>query len=128
MAPTQHPAPPSPRHSPCPHTPSQALDSTQAAVGIGMAGLALPLQGEPSVLGHPQETTESHGVGRDLWSSSSPTPLPNQVHLEQVAQEHVQAGFECLQRRRLHHLSGQPVELHIFKFVPISSCPAPGQH
>uniref|UniRef100_A0A8C3JXS8 Uncharacterized protein n=1 Tax=Calidris pygmaea TaxID=425635 RepID=A0A8C3JXS8_9CHAR len=29
--------------------------------------------------------------------------------LKQVAQECVKVGFECLQRRRLQHLSGQPV-------------------
>ena len=39
------------------------------------------------------------GVGRDLWRSSCPTPLLEQGHLEQGAQEHVQAGFECLQGR-----------------------------
>jgi len=38
-------------------------------------------------------------VGRDLWESSGPTPLPKQSHL----------GFEYLQRRRLPSLSGQPV-------------------
>jgi len=40
------------------------------------------------------------GVGRDLWGSSSPTPLPKQGHLQQAAQGLVQAGFEYLQRRR----------------------------
>jgi len=49
------------------------------------------------------------GVGRDLWGSSSPTPLLKQGHLEQAAQDLVQEGFEYLQRRRLHNLSGQPV-------------------
>ena len=58
--------------------------------------------------------TESHnhrmlGVGRDLGGLSSPTPLPKQGHLHQAAQELVQAGLEYLQRRRLHHLPGQPV-------------------
>ncbi|NWQ88140.1 HMDH reductase, partial [Burhinus bistriatus] len=43
------------------------------------------------------------GVGRDLQRSSSPTPLPKRVHLEQVGQERIQAGFEYLQRRRLHY-------------------------
>jgi len=33
-------------------------------------------------------------VGRDLWGSSSPTPLPKQGHLEQVAQDLIQMGFE----------------------------------
>jgi len=49
------------------------------------------------------------GVGRDLCGSSSPTPLPKQGHLEQAAQDLVQAGLEYLQRRRIHSLSGQPV-------------------
>ena len=48
------------------------------------------------------------GVGRDLCGSSSPTPLGKQGHLEQAAQDHVQAGFEYLQRR-LPSPSGQPV-------------------
>ena len=34
------------------------------------------------------------GVARDLCGSSSPTPLPKQRHLEQVAQDLIQAGFE----------------------------------
>jgi len=41
------------------------------------------------------------GVGRDLCGSSSPTPLPKQGHPQQAAQDHVQAGLEYLQRRRL---------------------------
>jgi len=49
------------------------------------------------------------GVGRDLCGSSSPTLPPKQGHLQQVAEDLVQAGLEYLQRRRLHHLSGQPV-------------------
>ena len=49
------------------------------------------------------------GVGRDLCGSSSPTPLQKQGHLEQAAQDLVQAGLEYLQRRRLHNLPGQPV-------------------
>ena len=49
------------------------------------------------------------GVGRDLCGSSSPTPLPKQGHLQQAAQDLVQAGLEYLQRRRLHNLPGQPV-------------------
>jgi len=48
-------------------------------------------------------------AGRDLWRSSSPNPLPKQGHLQQAAQDLVQAGFEYLQRRRLHNLPGQPV-------------------
>jgi len=49
------------------------------------------------------------GVGRDLWGSPSSTSLPKQGHLDQVAQDLVQVGFEYLQRRRLHNLPGQPV-------------------
>jgi len=41
------------------------------------------------------------GVGRDLCGSSSPTPLLKQGHLQQAAQDLVQAGLEYLQRRRL---------------------------
>jgi len=77
------------------------------------------------------------GVGRDLWGSPSPTLLPKQGLLEQVAQELVQVGFEYLQRRRIHNLSGQPapvlcypqseevlphvqLELPMLQFVPIA--------
>lgn len=35
-------------------------------------------------------------VGGDLWTSSSPTLLPRQGHLDQVTQECVQVRFECL--------------------------------
>jgi len=38
-------------------------------------------------------------VGRDLWGSPSPNPLPKQGHLEQAAQDLFQVGFEYLQRR-----------------------------
>jgi len=48
------------------------------------------------------------GVGRDLCGSSSPTLLPKQGHPEQAVEDLVQAGLEYLQRRRLHHLPGQP--------------------
>ena len=48
-------------------------------------------------------------VGRDLCGSSSPTALPKQGHLQQAAQDLVQAGLEYLQRRRLYNLPGQPV-------------------
>lgn len=47
-------------------------------------------------------------VGRDLRRSSSPTPFPSpspsseQGQLEQVAQDHVQLDFECLEGWRLH--------------------------
>jgi len=85
------------------------------------------------------------GVGRDLYGSSSPTPLPKQGHLQQAAQDLVQAGLEHLQRRRLHNLPGQPVpvlrhpqseevlprvqmELPMLRFVPIAPCPVAGHH
>jgi len=45
-------------------------------------------------------------VGRDIWGSSSPTPLPKQGQLQQAAQDCIQAGFEDLQRRRIHSLLG----------------------
>jgi len=51
------------------------------------------------------------GVGRDLCGSSSPTLLPEQGHLQQAAQDLVQAGLEYLQRRRIHSLPGQPVSV-----------------
>jgi len=44
------------------------------------------------------------GVGRDLWESSSSTSLSKQGHLQQAAQDLVQAGFEYLQRRRDEYL------------------------
>jgi len=49
------------------------------------------------------------GIGRDLWGPPIPTPLPKQGHLQQAAQDCAQAGFEYLQRKRLHNPSGQPV-------------------
>ena len=79
------------------------------------------------------------GVGRDLCGSSTPTLLPKQGHVQQAAQDPVQAGLEYLQRRRLHNLPGQPVpvlrhhqsevlphvqtELPVPQFVPITPCP-----
>ena len=85
------------------------------------------------------------GVGRDLCGSSSPTPLTKQGHLQRATQELVQAGLECLQRRRLHNLPGQPgpvlrqtqreevlphvqMELPVLQFVPIAPCPVAGHH
>jgi len=92
--------------------------------------------------------TQNHGtvgVGRDLCGSSSPTPLLKQGHLQQAAQELVQAGLEYLQRRRLHNLPGQPVpvlhhpqseevlphlqlEFAMLQFLPIAPCPVTGHH
>ena len=85
------------------------------------------------------------GVGRALCGSSSPPPLPKQGHLQQAAQDLVQAGLEYLQRRRLHNLPGQPgpglrhpqseevlphvqTELAKLQFVPIALCPVAGHH
>lgn len=44
------------------------------------------------------------GNGSDLWRSSRPTPLLNQIHLEQVAKDHIQVGFKYLQRRSFYNL------------------------
>jgi len=83
------------------------------------------------------------GVGKDFWGSSSPSPLPKQGHLEQAAQDLIQAGFQYLQRRRLHNLPGQPApvlrhpqseeilphvqrELPMLQFVPVAPCPVAG--
>ena len=68
------------------------------------------------------------------------TPPAKAGSLDQVAQVGVQVGLECLQRRRLHNLSGQPIpvlchpyceevlthicaELPMVQFVAISPCP-----
>jgi len=80
------------------------------------------------------------GIGKDLCGSSGPTPLLKQGHLEQAAQDLVQAGFEYLQRSRLHNPSGQPItvlchpeskeilpcvqlELPVLQFVHVALCP-----
>ena len=85
------------------------------------------------------------GVGKDLWRSASSTPLPKQGHLQQAAQDLVQADFEYLQRRIIQNLPGQPVpllyhpqseevlprvqtELPLLQFVPIAPCPVTGHH
>jgi len=39
------------------------------------------------------------GIGSDLCVSSSPTPLPKQVHLQQAAQDLVQASLEVTYKR-----------------------------
>ena len=81
------------------------------------------------------------GAGRDLCGSSS----PKQGHLQEAAQDRVQAGLEYLQRRRLHNLPGQPApvlrhpqreeflphvqtELPMLHFVPVAPCPVAGHH
>jgi len=85
------------------------------------------------------------GVGRDLCGSFSPTLLPKQGHLQQAAQDLVQAGLEYLQRRRIHNLPGQPVpvlhhtqrekvlpnvqmELPMLHFVPVAPYLVAGHH
>ena len=95
----------------------------------------------------PRRIPESqHGRGwkGPLWVTQ-PNPLPKQGHPEQAAQHGVQAGLEYLQRRRLHHLPGQPgpglchpqreevlprvqLELPLLQFVPVAPCPIAGQY
>ena len=53
------------------------------------------------------------GIGMDLKRSSHPISLPEQEYLDKVIQEHIQAGFECLHRRRPQSLSGQPVQCSV---------------
>jgi len=84
-------------------------------------------------------------VGRDLCGSPSPTLLPKHGHLQQATEDLVQSGLEYLQRRRLHHLPGQPgpglrhpqreeilphvqTELPLLQFVPIAPCPVSGHY
>ena len=96
----------------------------------------------------PHRIPQNHrmaGVGSDLWRLSRPTPLLEQAHPEQGAQEHVQAGFEYLQGRdstaslgSLFHCSGTltgknifshiDVELPVFQHVPIAPSPVIGHH
>ena len=61
------------------------------------------------LLSHQPQNHRMFEVGRDLCGSSGPTLLPKQGHLQQAAEDRVQAGLEYLQRRRLHNLPGQPV-------------------
>ena len=51
----------------------------------------------------PHKSQSGRG-SRDLCGSPSPALLPKQGHLQQAAQDLVQAGLEYLQRRRLHNL------------------------
>jgi len=51
-----------------------------------------------------RENTRTVEVGRGLWRPPSPTLLLKQVHLETLAQHHVQAAFQYLQGWRLHDL------------------------
>ena len=73
------------------------------------------------------------------------SPLLKQRHLQQAAQDLVQAGLEHLQRKRLHNLPGQPVpvlrhpqreevlrhvqtELSVLQFVLVAPCPVIGHY
>jgi len=64
------------------------------------------------------------GAGRDLWRSSSPTPLLKQVHLEQAAQDCIQVGLEYIPRSRLHNPFGQPTPV-LKSHVPKNFLPFP---
>jgi len=85
------------------------------------------------------------GVEKNLCGSSGPTPLSKQGHLELVAEDLIQAVFECLQRSRIHNLPGQPppglhhpqseevlphvqTELPLLQFVPVAPCPVAGHY
>jgi len=88
--------------------------------------------------------TECSGL-EGTSGSSSPTSMLKQGHLQQAAEDFVQAGLEYLQRRRIRNLPGQPVpglchpqneevlphiqmELPVLQFVPVASCPVAGHH
>ena len=90
------------------------------------------------------ESENGRGWKGPLWTIWS-NPLPKQGHPEQAALDHVQAGLEYLQRRRLHSLPGQPgpglhhpqreevlphvqLELPLLPFVPVAPCPVAGHH
>jgi len=94
---------------------------------------------------HRSQNHRMLGIGRNLYGSSSPTPLLKQGHLQQTAQDCIQAGLEYVRRRRLHKLPGQPVpvlrhhqreevlphvqtEFPLLQFVPIGPCPVAGHH
>lgn len=82
--------------------------------------------------------------GEGTLRSSGPSPLLKQGHLERVAHDHIQAGFEYLQGKKLHNPPGSVfqrsvpsqyriflhihVELTVFQFVPVASCPVTGHH
>jgi len=55
------------------------------------------------------------GVGRDLCGSSGPTLLPKQCHLQQAAQDLVQAGLEYLS-----DISGTDFVLHVFNAAEVN--------
>jgi len=102
----------------------------------------------PAILCIAMSWSQNHNMvefERDLYGSSSPSPLPKQGHLQQAAQDLIQVGLEYLQGSRLHNLPGQPVpvlrhpqskevlprvqmELLTLQFVPIAPCPVAGHH
>jgi len=53
---------------------------------------------------------------KDLKRSPSTNTLLEQEHLDQVTQECIQLGSECLQRRRPHNLSRQPVPVFCYLY------------
>ena len=90
------------------------------------------------------ESQNGRGWKGPLWVIQS-NPLLKQGHLQQAAQDRVQAGLEYLQRRRLHSLPGQPgpglrhphseevlphvqLEPPLLQFVSIAPCPVTGHH
>jgi len=122
--------------------------SPSAGGPVGVPGCRASRGGSSAAQHRPLRWGRNHGVvgaGRDLWGAPAPTPLPKQGHLQQAAQDRVQAGLEYLQRRRLHNLPVQPVpglrhpqreevlphvqtELPMLHFVPIAPCPVAGHH
>ena len=91
------------------------------------------------------ESQNGRGWKGPLCVIQSNRPLLKQGLLQQAAQDLVQVGLEYLQRRRLHHLPGQPVpmlhhpqreevlphvqmELPMLQFVPIAPFPVFGHH
>lgn len=66
---------------------------------------------------------------RDLLTSASPASVLRHGQINQIAQDHIQSGFECLYRWRLCNLPEQPNEvfscvqmgLFVFQFVSIAS-------
>ena len=96
-----------------------AVSEGRQPVGVRVSGKVCPVRGTAEVSLTPSArqqdglpgadaagqapSPQNHrivGVGRDLWGSSGPTPLPRQGHPEQAAQDLVQGGLEYLQRRR----------------------------
>ena len=66
-------------------------------------------------------------VGRDLYGSSSPTLLLKQGHLQQAAEDLVQAGL-LLHPQSEEVLPHVQTELPLLQFVPIAPCPVAAHH